>query len=354
MKIAVVFSGKLSSAWSVSDGLLMTLNRMGHEAIGFCLGRAGMQAHPSKELLEQQDLLLLSGLEHFTHPKELSETHEFNFITDSMTEEVWQNLKVLKAVWYHESFVREDQNYDFTRLIPFADHHFFPAQQDAEMMEPALPGHVHHLPFGVDTAVFRPQVCLSCGGKSSIEICTNCYGSGFAENRPDLAVGFIGGMYHKRQFFLQSFLKHCKVPLHLGAVLVQDLDGIDAHETALRLAYNYRRCKVFLNMPSLSRLLVTKVLEVMACGTMLVTPMLEGDAERNMDAFESAKHLVYYAPKHLGFLNQTLQNLLDHEADRKRMALAGMAEVRKNHSLRSRLKTMLEVVGVEKRVEVVD
>lgn len=354
MKISVVFSGKVSSAWSVSDGILHTLVRMGHEVTGFCLGRSGVHARVNKEILHQQDLIILSGLEHFMHPKELSDTKEFNFLNDEMDEEAWKSLKVPTAVWYHESFVREDQNYDFTRLIPFADHHFFPAQQDVEMLEPQLPNHVHHLPFGVDLAVFRAEVCYTCAGKPSIEICTACYGSGFADNLPDLGVGFIGGIYPKRQFFLQSFLKHCKVPLHIGSVIVQDMDGINAHETALRLARNYRRCKVFLNFPSLSRLLVTKVIEVMACGTMLMTPMLDGDAACNMDVFESPKHLIYYAPKHLGFLNQTLQNLLEHEADRKRIALAGMAEVRKNHSLRSRLETMLEVMGVEKKVEVVN
>ena len=351
MKIALAFSGKISSAWSVSDGILLTLSRMGHEVIGFCLGRQGTQARITKEILEQQDLIIISGLEHFMHPKELSETKYYNFLSEHMTEEDWASLKVPTAAWYHESFVREDQNYDFTRLIPFADHHFFPAQQDAEMLSPQLPNHVHHLPFGVDLAVFRPQVCLECAGKKvSLEICTSCYGSGFAPNNPDLSVGFIGLVYNKRQHFLNNFLKHCKVPLHIGAVVVQDMDGIDAHETALRLARNYRRCKVFLNMPSLSKLLVTKVLEVMACGTMLVTPMLDGDAECNMAPFTNAKHLIYYAPKNAGFLNQTLQNLLDHEADRNRMALAGMAEVRKNHSLRSRLETMLNEFDIREEI----
>lgn len=345
-----MYPGGLSSAWSVADGIPLTLARMGHDVISAALGRTGQSVTLHKKVLSQCDLIILAGLEHFLHP---DRKEEFNFFSPTMTEEDWKSLKIPCIAWYHESFIREDQTYPFERHAPYADWHFFPAVQDAEMFREHAPGQVHWLPAGVDINIFKPETCLACRGKSSLEICTSCYGHGFQPSRQDIAVGFIGSIYRKRQHFITQFLQHCKVPFHVGAVVVQDITGVEPTDTALRLAANYRRCKIFLNMPSLSNLLVTKVYETMACGVMTVTPLLYHDAEKNMDHFESSKHLVYYAPKNLGFLNQTLNNLLEHSDDRNRMALAGMAEVRKNHSLEGRLEEMLRIVGVSESSKVV-
>jgi spore maturation protein CgeB len=111
------------------------------------------------------------------------------------------------------------------------------------------------------------------------------------------------------------------------------------------LASNTRECKIFFNLPSMSRLLVAKVFEVMACGTFLLTPLI-GDgrgAEQNMKLFESGKHLVYYSPSNMPFTAQLLRDWVSPEkdAERQKIAEAGCREVHAKHNLKIRLEELL-------------
>jgi spore maturation protein CgeB len=121
----------------------------------------------------------------------------------------------------------------------------------------------------------------------------------------------------------------------------------------LRLAQNYRRVKVFFNLPAYSELLVTKVAEVMACGTFILTPMLEGAAERNCN-FQHAKELAYYHPTNLPFLVQTLREFVERDQQREQIALAGMAKVIEKFSLRVQVPEILSKCGVEEKKEVLN
>ena len=65
--------------------------------------------------------------------------------------------------------------------------------------------------------------------------------------------------------------------------------------------------------------------------------------EHNLDVFEHTKHLVYYDPNNLAFINQVLREFQERDTDREFMALRGMREVHEKHNLRLRLEQMLQV-----------
>lgn len=361
MKIACIYPGSQYAAWSVSEGIVYALRQMGHTAIAFARGREGYPPL-TQEILLESDLIFFSGLEHLVNSKAL--------FSDGMSAEDWAKLPAPKCAWYHESFFRDDVNLDFKAYREFADHHFFPASQDADLFNQehfGAKGRCHWLPFGVDLTVFHPPLCSKCRGKKSeplivsdvtrigaskqgvgaAALCDECYGSGFAAPHKDIPVGFIGLIYGKRKEYLIQLLRHLRVPLHLGKVQVEDIDGVNLDDTVLRLAYNYCRCQIFLNLPSLSRLLVTKVLEVMACGTLLVTPVLDKEGEANMALFEHTKHLIYYKPTNMPFINQLLREQLARPEQCAVIGLAGMAEVRKNHNLTLRMEQIFSTMGLE-------
>ena len=109
------------------------------------------------------------------------------------------------------------------------------------------------------------------------------------------------------------------------------------------LADAYCSTKIFVNLPALSRLLVTKVTEVMACGTFLLTPRLDHpSAYRNMEPSEHRKHLVYYDPDDPGEIGRLVNYYLANPAERDAIAAAGRAEVIKNHAMRLPLRNILD------------
>lgn len=350
---------------------------MGHTVLAAPRGRSD-SPRITLEAINSCDLLLISSLEMLMHVpalgffEELFDVKDFRMeSTLTPLERIWQlwerGIKVPVAAYYTESFVRPDKTFDFTALRPFAQEHFFPAVQDAETFDEAhfgAHGHCHWLPFGVDTEVFKAAYCPRCSGRKIIGItmpradCQECFGSGFAASAKTLDIGFVGMLYGPRQQYLQNLQPHLKdVAIIAAGVQIRDLpdavypDGIPWEETALRLAANYRKCKIFFNLPSLSQLLVTKVAEVMACGTFLVTPALAGAAQKNLQIFEHNKHLIYYNENNHPFTNQILREFLAREKDREGIAMAGMHKVRTEHSLRQKLETILGVMFKEKPFE---
>jgi hypothetical protein len=58
----------------------------------------------------------------------------------------------------------------------------------------------------------------------------------------------------------------------IPAISVWDFEGLNVRKSMLLLAETYRRIKVFVTFPSMSRVVVAKVLEASACGCGLVAP----------------------------------------------------------------------------------
>jgi Glycosyl transferases group 1 len=338
MKIATVYPGSIQSAYNMSDGITKTLQRMGHEVLAMPLGRSVVPKIGKSEL-ESCDLIIVSGLEHFLT------NASFGFNIESL-----KQLKISKAAWYHESFFRADMAFSayWKALEPLVDHHFFPASYDAEYFgqeHMGAPGRCHWLPHGVDEYVFTmdPRVIYS----RDIPLRDNS----FLEEKT-IDIGFIGSLYDERHHFLHGLSNHLgPMKILCGNVVVQDLDGPDYEATVYRLASNYRQIKVFLNLPAKSQVLVTKVYEVMACGTCLLTPMLGKDCERDMAQFESGKHLIYYQKKHLGGLAQALRELLEDETRREQIAYEGAEEIKRSHTLEHRMAELLGWFKREKHQE---
>ena len=366
LKVVVIFPGTVTAAWSVSDGIVNTLRKMGHQVRDFPRGRPYCPILTPDDL-KQADLIIASGFEHLSRDQRLSP-----FDDRHVSIAFWKKLQVPKVAWYHESARRlRDAPIAMVwkGIEPLIDQHFFPAIQDAEMYDQPhfANGRSHWLPFGVDTDIFKPQGCPKCKGLPLWQckrreysesnpslivptdeikkiICPECAGVGHVPTKKTVNIGFIGLMYGPRADYAAKLAQHLHdVIIVAGKVQVADLDGYPFEENAHRLAANYRRIKVFFNFPAMSQLLVTKVYEIMACGTMLVTPYVTGAGEHNLDVFEHTKHLVYYDPNNLAFINQVLREFQERDTDREFMALRGMREVHEKHSLRLRLEQMLQV-----------
>lgn len=343
MKVGFLYPKSEWAAWSLTHGITNTLRAMGHEVVPGEMPTEGIEnlpraafdritaKLPALKTLKECDAVLISGPEHIAP-----------WLNAVYGKYEWKNLGVPKAAWWHESMFREDYTLDWDNVGMWADENFVPAYQDADWLsQPMFAGeHVHWLPFGVDTEVFRPY--------SATEECYAVLKPGLRTSWP---IAFVGLVYDKRAKFLDA-LSQCNIPaIRIGNVKVQDLAGLDPVENVQRLANNYRRIGVFFNLPAMSKLLVTKIYEVMACGTFVLTPMLanEKGIEQNMKPFHDREHLVYYRGANLVDVARALRHWSapENQDEREKIAAAGCKEVHEKHSLRVRLETILSKMGVE-------
>jgi hypothetical protein len=337
MKIAVLFPmDSPQMSWNLGRGLVATLERMGIQTLPIPLPtlREASQHQfdeakrlaPPLAMLKACDAVITTGPEHIGPWIEaMYERYE------------WRGLGIPTAAWMHESTEREDYSVDFESIEWIGHDWFFPAIQDAEKFDQEMfvQGRSHYLPFGVDAEMFQPIDSRAD------------WTSEYAE----FGIAFMGLLYPKRIAFLQAVSKHQHPPIRMGTVMIQDLRGYQHEEATRRYVENLHSIKVFLNLPTLSRLLVTKVYEVLACGGFLLTPELppDGGVARNMAAFESGKHLIYYRSSHTPYVAQLLREWSSPEFAQRRdaIAVAGCLEVRKKHSLEVRLTELLTKMGIE-------
>jgi len=225
MKLAVFFPASLFSAWACSYGLVDCLRRMGHEVTSAPIDPATDKTFP---IPVGVDGWIVSGPEHIG-----------KFVLGRK-----QHDRPVVA-WLHETVEREDYGkLDVDAIKRSADVVFCPAIQDEKYG-------FRYLPFGVDTEIFKPAPTLKT-----------------------IDAAFIGLLYPKRQAFLKE-LKAQGVNLVTGNVQVLELGGVNPRKTAELYAENIRKIKVFVNLPTLSQLAVTKIYEVLACGTPVLTPKIE-------------------------------------------------------------------------------
>jgi len=345
LRIACVYSGSIYAAWAVSDAIPLTLKAMGHEVLDLPQGRTNSRPWPSRLAeINACDVLIFSGPEHW-------------FVSEHWFPEMVKKVVKPRLAYYHESQFRPDRNFPFKDMLPLFDHHFYPAIQDAESMSDHAKGRCHFLPFGADTAMFHPIPCKACKGRGTKNgsvlaadgntvagalICDTCKGSGIDLSFRGVMFGFIGMLYEKRKAFINRLGEVCTLPPEVsilcGNVGVNDLEGPNYFESAKRLALNYNRILCFVNLPSLSQLAVTKVVETMACGCCVLTPELMGQAKANM---KHLKSLYWYKddPKQL---NDLLMEAFRHPEKCVKMGLEAAKEVAAKHSVRQRLEEMLE------------
>lgn len=334
MKIAVFMSNNPTSGWNMGHGIVNTLRRMGHETL--CVPMPTEQEADQRKIdhvksqvpnindLRSQDAIIVSGPEHIGP-----------WIDLCYGKQPWKEIDVPKAVWLHESTVREDYSIDFDSIKWMGNEWFFPAIQDADFHDQEMfaAGRSHFLPFGVDTEIFKPKTLLD---------------QRYQDKNFDVA--FLGMVYQKRAVFLNALRHHKIPPIRNAMCVIQDIRGYDWEGSMRLLAANTREIKVFFNLPSLSRLLVAKVFETMACGTFIMTPELPDDrgADKNMLLFKDKEHLAYYRSSHLGLVAQMLNEWISPEkdAERARIAEAGCREVHEKHSLKIRLEALLSKLKI--------
>lgn len=239
MKIVCFYGDNPLASWMLSRGMPSVLRRMGHEVIEIpTLGTAQVTQSDveriNKPIPEDTDLILVSGPEYL-----LSWIKKFY--------PQWDKLKMPKACWFHESSVRDDRTCDFSKITPYFDFAFMPNKDDAEQYKGI------HLQIGVDAEMFCP------------------HNDEFQHREIECA--FIGTVYEKRRAFLQAMAPRMNgFRFKVGQALVQDVDGVNLVKSVRLLASEYRRIKILLNLPTLSNVLVSKILEASASGCLVLTP----------------------------------------------------------------------------------
>ncbi len=315
MKIACFYPASLFCAWAVSTGLVDTLRRMGHDVValpiqatsnapgrGSCsvaLDPVYRKTFPTKEQLQTFDGILISGPEHI-RPEIMALYPE------------WNEISVPKVSWMHETVEREDYGrLPIDAIQQFADVTFAPAAQDEKYG-------LRWLPFGVDTAIFKPDWNQ--------------------EKIYDTA--FIGLVYPKRTEFLQKLTPHLHgINLLVGNIQVHDLGGVRVRETALLYADNLRQIKVFVNLPTLSQLAVTKVYEALACGTFLITPAIT--EYKNFENLQAH----FYDPNKPEALAESIRFCLEQEEQRIEATRVCCEQVHQLHRLELRCEVLLSAMG---------
>ena len=151
---------------------------------------------------------------------------------------------------------------------------------------------------------------------------------------PRYVAAFLGNLYPKRA----EYLARLEFPLERIAPAVCE----DILRSLEMLADAYCSTQILVNLPSYSRLLVTKVTEVMACRTMIITPQIDNPSgAANLRQFEDGRHLVYYDPSRPKDIGDIVRHYAARPAECREIAQAGWAEIARGHSLRSRLEKII-------------
>jgi glycosyltransferase involved in cell wall biosynthesis len=255
---------------------------------------------PSLEELEALDGIILSGLEHI-----------WPYLSAAYSMDEWRAIKTPKAAWMHETFDRPDVR-PFAPLRPWADTHFFPSTDDARNIGGIF------LPFAADTDVFKPE-----------------------EAPPrEIPVGFVGVLYPKRAEYLNRlypFLQSKGITLDVRSVVVRRGGEINHEETVKRYVHRLNRTTIFLNLPAMSSLYVTKVFEAMACGTFVMTPHIP-----NHRGLIRSSAFREYLPEQFEDIAYALKETLDCLEYRDMVGMRAVEEIKRNHRLDQRCEEILK------------
>ena len=319
MKIALFYPMNVMASWYALGGYSAALERLGHTVLDCPFPGnqvAGVellrQVMPSMDDLAGCDVVL-SMFHEYTQP----------WLAALYGEEAWLALmeKVPVVGRFDESMDRADLNlpHRVPDLLRWCTLSSFPAKQDA------IRWAGQWLPFGADVEMFKPVDEEGAASPKMYEL------------------AFVGSLYPMRLKYGQALQRELPQGLFLrtGQVIVSDLGGPLKLASTSLLAENYRRVKVFFCLPPMSRLLVCKVFEVLACGSFLMYPELPGDAAGNMSCFEDGKHLVYYKGGHVKKNVKQILQYLEHEDEREAIAARGCQLVREKYTLDSMLQQLL-------------
>ena len=337
MKLAIFYPNNMLAGWYSQGGYRNALLKMGHDVLDVPL--PGNQPRMVEELKAQGMVPKLEDL--LACDMVLSLYHEYTlpWLASIYGYENWRKLMDAVPVVgrLDESMDRPDLGLigKFKDLQLWAHALSFPAAQDAKKY-----GGFWH-PFGADPAMFNLGESKQLTGQHQFPAL-------FADKKYD--VGFIGSMYPMRMDYFKKLLEHMpdKIVFHAGPCVVQDLGGVRQLESTQLLAENYRQIKIFFCLPPMSKLLVAKVFDVMACGTMVMYPRLPGESGENCNLFEDKREIVYYDP---GYLKKNVQQIvyyLAHDDERRSIAASGYYRVMKNYTLEQMLDGIIALGNAAK------
>ena len=320
MKVVAYFIRNTLAGWFANGGYQRALERMGHDVTVCAFPRnavhdvdAVRENAPSLATLADCDVIL-SLYHEYTQPW-LEAVYGF---------EAWQKLAPKVVARFDESMDRTDL--DLPRRVPellkWASHYSFPAVQDAKKYG----GEWHS--YGADCEMFFP--IYQNEGKA-------------------YDVAFIGSLYQIRMEYLKRLAESVqgRMPFHCGSVGVQTLGGMRQPESTQLLAEEYRKIKVFFCLPPMSRLIVAKVFDVMACGTFVMYPRLPGELRENLSIFEDKKHIVYYEPGHFRENGKQIARWLADDSGRESIARLGCQLVREKYTLENMLTSIMSMARQE-------
>ena len=333
MKIAAFYPRSTYAGWYAVGGYAQALRRAGHDVLDVPLPgnqvsnvEAVRAKLPSIETLNSCDCIL--SLYHEYAQPWIEAVYDY---------EAWLRLTPPVIARFDESMDRADLGLPerVPELMRWASYHSFPAIQDAKKFGGQW------LPYGADTLMFRPPEREALNAPSSIEGEAKTY---------DLA--FIGSLYPIRAAYLQQLAENLEntITFRCGSVGVQTLDGMKEPESTHLLAEEYGKIKVFFCLPPMSRLVVAKAFDAMACGAFMMYPRLPGDARENLSIFENERHLVYYEPGYLRENGKQIKRWLRDDRERESIASAGCELVRTKYTVDLMLESLLSLVGQQVEV----
>ncbi len=317
MRIARFNTGTIFSSWS-NLAVASTLRAMGHEvfegvvptydggAVMHQLSphqyRRTVAAMPTLEQLQDCDVIIVSGPEYLAA-----------WLHTLYGKEAWRRLAARKVAFYLETTSRKDAQHNYAEYAEWYDVHFFPDPEDAARLNG------HHMLASVDIEMFKP-----CEGQ-------------LVAKRYD--AGFVGSLYSKRLEFLCKLLPLIpEIEFQAGGVAVRDLSGECQRAWAELLVSNIRQIRVHVGLPSHnSNIMTARPVETLACGTFLLT-------YRTSDfPLRDGEHCRMYDPEKPEELAELIRYYLAHEDEREAIAAAGLEEMRRNYSTRTRMEQVLAI-----------
>ena len=273
MKIAIFYPRQTFAGWYALGGYQQTLTRMGHEVIDCPL--PGNQPHNIEEI--RAKLPTIADLD--SCHAVISFYHEYTqpWLRAIYTREDWSIIVDKVVARFDESMDRADLELPgrMSELLAWANHYYFPAAQDAKKYGGTW------LPFGADVTMFHPRKPLPVPTRI---------------DKKKFGAGFVGSLYQSRLSYLQQLASQpgsSDINFQCGQVGMYELGGMREPESTHMLREAYQQISVFFCLPPMSRLIVAKVFDVMACGTFVMYPRLPGEYAENLALFENGKHIVY-------------------------------------------------------------
>jgi spore maturation protein CgeB len=144
----------------------------------------------------------------------------------------------------------------------------------------------------------------------------------------------MGLLYPKRIEFIKR--------LESEVTYIHSVSDPDPRASFSQLNSRYNSIEVFMNFPALSRLLVTKVYEVMASKCLLLQPQLDDPAAaKNMSLFIDKTHIVYYDYNNPKNISDLCHYFSVNQAERNEIVESGYKEIVTKHDLNIRVKKIL-------------